>query len=166
MGQSVTHPVYTAALKRGMEDLRGGRTRAFVVIGDDQLDAAQAAISKERRKPFQNVSASEGPVATPSTSRRLVGVHSHSDYRCRGYDTAAVTRLHISWIDPEVGPFALKRSGKEGIHPPVDLLDQTAHLLLETPDAPMALTGSSTDRVETPWTLGRTLPPFGRKSLI
>jgi hypothetical protein len=28
MGQSVAHPVYTAALKRGMEDLRGGRRTA------------------------------------------------------------------------------------------------------------------------------------------
>jgi hypothetical protein len=57
----------TATLKRGVEDLRCGRPHAPVIVGDGQLDAAQTTIG---RKPFQKVSASNRPVATPSTSRR------------------------------------------------------------------------------------------------
>ena len=57
-------------LMRGVEHLRGRRPQPLVVIGDDQLDTTQAPSASERRNAVQNVSASEAPVATPSTSRR------------------------------------------------------------------------------------------------
>ena len=45
-------------------------SQALVVIGDHQLHPAQAAVGEAARgNSVQKVSASEGPVATPSTSR-------------------------------------------------------------------------------------------------
>lgn len=50
-------------------------------------------------------------------------------------------------------PFPLDRTGGEGVHPFVDLLDQTAlPELFEIPEPPIALIGWSTERVEIPFT--------------
>jgi hypothetical protein len=43
MGQHIAHEVHPTALPGGAEDLLHGRLDAFMGIGDDQLDAAQAA---------------------------------------------------------------------------------------------------------------------------
>lgn len=40
-----------------------------MVVGDDEIDAAQPAISERAQEPLQKGSASDGPLATPSTSR-------------------------------------------------------------------------------------------------
>ncbi|EJU11880.1 hypothetical protein LH128_16678 [Sphingomonas sp. LH128] len=44
MCQSIAHPVHATALLGCMEDLACGAAQAFVIVGDDELDAAQAAI--------------------------------------------------------------------------------------------------------------------------
>jgi hypothetical protein len=43
MGQHVAHEVDAAALPGGVEHLGDGRLDALMGVGDDQLDAAQAA---------------------------------------------------------------------------------------------------------------------------
>src|SRR3712207_4181784 len=70
MSQGIAHPMNAAALMGGLEDLRGGGPEPLVVVSNDELDAPQPRSAKERRKAFQNGSASEAPVAIPSTSRR------------------------------------------------------------------------------------------------
>ena len=39
-------------------------------VGHDQLDTAQATAGKLAQERFQNVSASDGPISMPRTSRR------------------------------------------------------------------------------------------------
>jgi hypothetical protein len=46
MSQEVAGPVNAAALETRVEDALGGRAQALVVIGDDQLHAAQATIGE------------------------------------------------------------------------------------------------------------------------
>lgn len=58
------------ALLAGVEDLGRRRSQTFVILGNDEVHAAQAPAGQGRRNPFQNASASEGPVSRPSTSRR------------------------------------------------------------------------------------------------
>src|SRR3954452_9976219 len=86
--------------------------------------------ASERRKLFQNASASEGPVATPSTSRRPIGVDADSDYHRPRDDAPGLSRFDVGGVDPEIGPFALDRAGEEGIHALVDLLDKATDLAL------------------------------------
>ena len=53
-----------------IEHSAGCGPEPLVIVGHDELHAAQAAIGKGARgKPVQNVPASEGPVAMQSTSR-------------------------------------------------------------------------------------------------
>ena len=68
-----------------------------------------------------------------------------------GDDAAATADLQVGGIDPQIGPVAFDRPIEEGLHPAVDLLAQPATWLLEMPLMPMALTRSSTERVEMPW---------------
>ncbi len=75
VGQEVTHPIDSAALVARMEHLGRRSAQPFVVVGDDQLDAAQAAVGKlaQERQPEGlrlRRTSTDGPVPTPSTSRR------------------------------------------------------------------------------------------------
>src|SRR3954466_1587439 len=85
--------------------------------------------ASERRNPFQNTSASEAPVATPSTSRRP-SVFTPTAIIVGRDDAAALARLHVGGVDPEVWPLALERAGEEGVYSAIDLLDQPADLAL------------------------------------
>src|SRR3712207_7613727 len=42
--------------------------------------------------------------------------HANSNYRRRRDDAAALARLHIGGVDPEVWPLTLERAGEEGIY--------------------------------------------------
>jgi hypothetical protein len=46
MGERVAHPMNPAALKRGVEHLGRRRPQALVIVGDDEANAAQAAIGE------------------------------------------------------------------------------------------------------------------------
>lgn len=96
-------------------------------IGDVELYPMQAGCVSLRWISVQFGSASEVPTFMPSTFRRL------------------------SLLTPKIGPVALDRSFEEGFLLAVDLLAEPRHLAFEMPDMPMALTRSSTERVEMPW---------------
>jgi hypothetical protein len=68
--RAFAHEVHAAALPGRGEDLRDGGLDALVRVGDHQLDAAQPRRASWRRNSVQKVSASEAPIAMPSTSRR------------------------------------------------------------------------------------------------
>jgi hypothetical protein len=70
MSQRIAHEVHAAPLPGGVEDLADGGLDALMGVGDNQLDAAQSAAASLRRNAVQNVSASEGPMSMPRTSRR------------------------------------------------------------------------------------------------
>jgi hypothetical protein len=77
MGEHVAHEVNSAALPGGAENPGDGGLDALVSIGDDELDAGQAAafelaqeLGPEEPAPAKaGVSASDGPISMPSTSR-------------------------------------------------------------------------------------------------
>jgi hypothetical protein len=65
-------------------------------------------------------------------------------------DAAVLAHLHVGGVDPRVRPVALDRAGQKSLHLLVDLRAEPRGLALG--DALIiALTRSSTDRVETPW---------------
>ena len=71
MGQHVAHEVDAAALPGGAQHLGDRGLDALMGVGDDQLDAAQAAPGRAcAGRPSRTVSASEVPISMPSTSRR------------------------------------------------------------------------------------------------
>ena len=121
-----------------------------MAIGDHQLDPAQATPGSLRRNPVQKVSASEGPMSMPSTSRRPSLLTPTAMIGDRD-DTAGLAHLYIGGVDPEIGPVALERSVEEGLTRSSISSHSRLTWLLEMPDMPMALTRSSTERVEMPW---------------
>jgi hypothetical protein len=70
MGQRVAHELHPAALPGDAEHRRDRGLDALVRIGDDQLTPPRPRRLSRRRNSTQKVSASEAPIAMPSTSRR------------------------------------------------------------------------------------------------
>jgi hypothetical protein len=78
VGERVAHGVDSAAPPGGVHQLGDGGLDALVGVGDDELDAAQAAppelaqeLGPEEPAPAKaGVSAPEGPMSMPITSRR------------------------------------------------------------------------------------------------
>ena len=70
IGHGVAHEVHAAALPCGAEYFADGCLQSVMGIGDDKLDAAQAARVRLRRNSVQNGSASLLPIVMPNTSRR------------------------------------------------------------------------------------------------
>ena len=70
MGERIPHPVNATALVRGVEYPPRSRPQALVIVSDTRLYAAQSTVGERPEEVRRrHVSASEGPVATPSTSR-------------------------------------------------------------------------------------------------
>lgn len=163
MGESVANEVDPAALPGGGEDLGDGRLDAFMGVGDHELDAAQAPAGELAQEPGPeglrlgraDIHAEHLPPA--------VGIDAHRDDHGDRDDTPVLPDLHVGGVDPQVRPVALDRPVEEGLHPPQSSLRRLRKLdcaisshrrltwLLEMPLMPIALTRSSTDRVETPW---------------
>src|SRR3954453_4641104 len=86
--------------------------------------------ARERRNPFQNTSASEAPVATPSTSRRPSVFTPTAIIVAVETMRPPLAGLHVGRVDPDIRPLTLERAAKEGVHPPINLLHQPADLAL------------------------------------
>jgi hypothetical protein len=69
MRQSVAHPMHAAALPRRAEHPADRRFQPLMSIRDHQLDPAQAAARQALQKARQKVSASDGPMCSPTISR-------------------------------------------------------------------------------------------------
>src|ERR1700716_3288687 len=85
-----------------------------------------------RKKSVQKVSASEVPIARPSTSRRPSPLTPTATITATEttWDVAVTTRLHIGRVQPDIGPFAFERTVEEGRDLAVDLAAQPADLAL------------------------------------
>ena len=151
MGQGVAHEVDAAALPGGGEHLGDGRLDALVGVGDDQLDAAQAAPGELAQEVGPEGLGLGGADLHAEHLAPAVGVDADGDDDGDRDDAAGLADLHVGGVDPQIRPVALDRPVEEGLHPLVDLLAQPATWLLEMPLMPMALTRSSTERVEMPW---------------
>ena len=83
-----------------------------------------------RRKSLQNVSASEGQMSRPSTSRRPSPLTPMAMTARRRDDATAPAHLQIGRVEPDIGPVAFDRAAEEGFDLLVDLLAQPADLAL------------------------------------
>src|SRR5438874_10401190 len=94
------------------------------------LTPRRPRLASLRRKSVQKVSASDVPIARPSTSRLPSPLtHDRDDHRDRD-DVAVAARLHIGRIQPDIGPLAFERTVEEGRDLAVDLAAQPRYLAL------------------------------------
>src|SRR5499427_122054 len=91
------------------------------------------------RKVDQKVSASDGPMCSPTISRRPSLFGRDSDYRGNRDDAAALTLLQVGGIEPQIRPLAGERAIEKGMHAFVDLLAQFGDLRLADPRQPHRL---------------------------
>jgi hypothetical protein len=74
--------------------------------------------------------------------------HDHGDE----HDPVIAAHFHISRVEPDVGPVAFERPVEKAFIRASISSHRRDTWLLETPVPPIALTRSSTERVDTPWT--------------
>ena len=133
MGQNITHEVNAAPLPGGRQHLRDGGLDAFMSIRKTtKLDPTQAPpreLAAERA--VQKVSASDGPISMPSTSRRpslLTPTRQQSRRRRRSglaHEPSHRWRRSTDTASPpSIG------TCEEGFHPLVDLLAEPRDLAL------------------------------------
>lgn len=113
VGQGVEHAVNAASLLGRIEDVEWCGSQALGVVGDLKLHSPLLRSPLERGKSVQNVSALEGRVVTPSTSR----LQSSLD------DAPTLTHPHLAGVEPEAMPGSFHGSGRRS---PVRCTQHTA----------------------------------------
>ena len=115
MGQQVAGEVHAASLPGGAEDPGRGGLQTLVVVGDHQLHAAQPAPGQRAQEL--------GPEGLG-----LRGTDRHAEHLAPALvvdrnrdDAPGLAHLHISRVQPEIGPVALQRSIEEAVAPKEDL---------------------------------------------
>ena len=126
-GKQVAGEVHAASLPGGAEDPGRGGLQALVVVGDHQLHAAQPAPGQRAQElsPEGLGLRRADRHAQDLTPALVVDGHSHGH---RDRDDGP--HLHISRIQPQIGPVALQRSIKEAVDLIVDLAAQPGDLAL------------------------------------
>jgi hypothetical protein len=83
---------------------------------------------------------------------RIVAVDADRDDHGDRHDATVLAHLHVGRVDPQIRPVSFYGAGEEGFHLLVISSHSLETWLFEIPLIPMALTRSSTERVETPCT--------------
>jgi hypothetical protein len=99
-----------------------------VGVGDDELDATQAAtrqLAKELAPKGLGLRRADVEAEDFAPS---VAVDANGDDHSDGDDASGLPDLHISGVEPDIGPVALDGAPEEGLHLLVDLLAQPADL--------------------------------------
>ena len=152
MAQGVTEEVDGAALPWGAEHLGDRGLEALVGVGDDQLDAGQAATDQRAQElaPERlglgraHIQADDLPLAA--------GIHPVGDHQGPMLDPSAGTDLLDLGVQPQYG-YARSRGRSQKA---VTCSSRPPHsretVSLDTPASPKASTNRSTLRVDTPFT--------------
>ena len=122
--------MHAAPLQAGAEDAPGGRPQALVVVGDDELDAAQAAIGERAKELGPEDLGFRGAGGDAQDFAAAVGVDADGDYDGDTDDAPALAGLEVGRVDPEVGPAPLDRPAEEGLDALVDVGAQARDLAL------------------------------------
>jgi hypothetical protein len=145
MSQGVAHEMHPAALPGSAEHARDRRLDAFVRIRDHQLAPGQASALQPAQElnpeglGLQDADrhAAVGKRADhqrrpwfPGSLAAAVGVDGDRDGHRDRDDAPGLAHLHVSRVDPEIGPIAFDGALEESPHPLVDLLAQATHLAL------------------------------------
>ena len=152
MGKRVAHEVHPATLPGGMQHFGDRRLDPFVAVGDRQLDATQATAGELAQEVGpERLGFRRADVHAEHLAAAVAVDADGNDHRDRD-DAAGLADFQIGRIDPQIRPVALDWPVEEGLYLAVDLLAQRDTWLFEMPLIPIALTRSSTERVEMPWT--------------
>src|SRR6476469_4403508 len=91
-------------------------------IGDHQLDAAQTASGELAQKLGpEGLGLRRSDIHAEHLAAAVAVDADRNDYRRRD-NAPTLARLHVSRIDPQIGPVALDRAAQEGFHLLVNLL--------------------------------------------
>ncbi|ESW65103.1 hypothetical protein X773_32235 [Mesorhizobium sp. LSJC285A00] len=112
------------------QHLGDDRLEAFVSIGDDELDAAQAATCQLAQELCPDRLGLRGANLHAQYLAPAVRVNADGDDNGDRDDPPTAADLQVSGVDPQVWPIALDRPIEEGLHLPVDLLAQPQDLAL------------------------------------
>lgn len=119
-------------------------------VRDHQFDAAKAApreLAEELGPDQLGLGSAYFHFQNFATTVR---VHPHGDDDGDGHDPPAAPDLQVGGVNPQIGQSpSIGRSRKAFTFPSISSQSRDTWLL-EIPDMPIALTRSSTDRVETP----------------
>lgn len=130
MGQDVAHEVDAAALPGGGEDLGDGGLDALVGIGDDELDAAQAAPRQLAQEGGPEGLGFGGADIHAQHLAPAVGIDADRDDDRDRHDAAGPANLQVGGVDPQIRPITLDRAVEEGLDPLIDVLAQPTDLAL------------------------------------
>lgn len=100
VGEGIAHPVHAATLPGGGEDAADGGLQPLMGVGDDQLDAAQAAALQTAQEVTPEAFGFRRTDLQADDFAPALGVCGHSD-DCRDTDNAAaLTLLEVGGIQP------------------------------------------------------------------
>ena len=94
------HPVHPTALLAGVEHLAGGGAQTLVIVGDDQLHPAQAAIRQRAQEGCPEGLRLRRPGGNVQHFAAAIGVDADGDCRCRRDDPPALAHLEVCGVDP------------------------------------------------------------------
>jgi hypothetical protein len=151
MGQDVAHEVDAAALPGGGEDLGDGGLDALVGIGDHQLDAAQAAPRQPAQEGGPEGLGFGGADIHAQHLASPIGIDTDRDDDGDRDNAAGLADLQVGGVDPQVGQSPSIGRSRNALTRWSISSHRRLTWLLEMPLMPMALTRSSTERVEMPW---------------
>ena len=141
-----------ASLVSCVEDATRGGPQTLVIIGDHQLHPAQAAVGKGSEELYPEHLGLGGAGGDPQHLALAVLIDPDGDYYGAADNPPAIAHLQIGRVEPQGGPPAFQRSAQDRITRSSISAHRRLTWLLDMRPAPIALTRSSTDRVETPWT--------------
>ena len=99
-------------------------------VGDDELDAAQAAPGQATEKLGPERLRLGGTHRHAEHLAPAVAVHPHRDGNGHRDDPARLPDLHVGGVEPKVGPVTLNGASEEVLHPAVDLAAEPRDLAL------------------------------------
>ncbi len=107
-----------------------GGLDALMRVGDDELDATQAASRQLAQELRPDRLGLRGADLHAQHLAPAVGVDADGDDDGDRDDAPAAAHLQVGGVDPQIGPVALDRPVEEGLHLAVDLLAQPRDLAL------------------------------------
>ena len=116
-----------------------GHGDPFMRVGDDQLDAAQAPAGELAQEGGPEGFGLGRPDIHAENFTAAIAVDADRDDHRDRDDPPVLADLHISRIDPQVGPVPLDRAVKKGVDALVDILAQPADLALGDAVHPQSL---------------------------
>jgi hypothetical protein len=127
-------------------------------VGDDQLHAAKTPASEAAQEVGPEHLGFRRPDRHAQHLAPAVTADADRNGNRHQKNAAGLTCLQIGGVDPDVRPVAFDGTVEESHHTDVDLFTKPAAplrgdrlWLFEIPLIPIALTRSSTERVEMPW---------------